>query len=66
MTDEPRNPRDAEIRDEHIAELRAALQRVVPLLSFSAGREAATDPTQADLLSAAADDLTDILNRTAP
>ncbi|MFJ4637555.1 hypothetical protein ACIP69_18265 [Streptomyces hygroscopicus] len=58
--------RPAENRDQHIADLRAALQRVIPLLSFSAGREAVTDPKHSALLSAAADNLTDILSRTAP
>ncbi|MFJ7131019.1 hypothetical protein [Streptomyces sp. NPDC098101] len=56
----------ADIRDQQIADLRAALQRAVPLLAFAAGREADTDPRQSELLSAAADDLTDILDRTAP
>ncbi len=55
-----------DIRDQHIADLRAALQRVIPLFSFSAGREAVTNPTHSRLLSASADDLTDILNRTTP
>ncbi|MFC7924793.1 hypothetical protein [Streptomyces cinereoruber] len=56
----------ADIRDQQIADLRAALLRAVPLLAFAAGREADTDPRQSALLSAAADDLTDILDRTAP
>lgn len=41
-------------------------QRTIPLLGFSAGREAATDPKYATLLLAAADDLTGTLDRTAP
>ncbi|WP_030221628.1 hypothetical protein [Streptomyces bikiniensis] len=56
----------ADIRDQQIADPRAALQRAVPLLAFAAGREADTDPRQLALLSAAADDLTDILDRTTP
>lgn len=56
----------ADIRDQHIADLRAALQRAIPWLSFAAGREAATDPRQAELLLAAADDRIGILDRTAP
>ncbi|MEU7088120.1 hypothetical protein [Streptomyces achromogenes] len=55
-----------DIRGQHIADLRAALQRVIPLLGFAAGREAATEPRQAGLLLAAADDMTQILNRPAP
>ncbi|MEV5887361.1 hypothetical protein AB0L74_32740 [Streptomyces sp. NPDC052020] len=31
-------------RDQHIADLRAGLQRAIPLLGFAAGREAATVP----------------------
>lgn len=56
----------ADIRDQHIADLRAALQRTIPWLAFAAGREAATDPRQAELLLAAADDLTGVLSRTTP
>ena len=43
--------RTAEIRDQHIADLRAALERAAPLLAFAAGREAVGgDPKQAELL----------------
>ncbi|MFI0191756.1 hypothetical protein ACH4PW_29940 [Streptomyces sp. NPDC017082] len=53
-------------RDQHIADLRAAIQRAIPLLGFAAGREADSDPRQAGLLLAAADGMTQLLNRTAP
>ncbi|OXM60128.1 hypothetical protein [Amycolatopsis sp. KNN50.9b] len=56
----------ADTRDQQIAGLRAAIRRAIPLLSFAAGREAAKDPRQAGLLLAAADDMTELLNRTAP
>lgn len=66
-------PDRAELRDQstadllqHIADLRAAIERVIPLLGYSAGREAATDPGHSGRLIAAADDMTDILIRTAP
>ncbi|MEW2298134.1 hypothetical protein ABZ719_36520 [Streptomyces sp. NPDC006743] len=53
--------------EKHIADLRAALQRVLPLLSFYAGREAAdSNPEQTALLLRAADDVTAVLARTAP
>ncbi|MFF5393125.1 hypothetical protein ACFY5H_33215 [Streptomyces sp. NPDC013012] len=55
----------ADIRDQQVADRRAALQRAVPLLAFAAGREADTDPRRLELLSAAADDLTYMLDRTA-
>lgn len=53
-------------RDQHITVLRAAIQCAIRLLSCAVGREAATDPRQAEMLLAAADDMTGILNRTAP
>jgi hypothetical protein len=53
-------------RSEHITGLRAALQRAIPLLSYCAGREAATDPTQAAVLVEAISDMTDVLARTEP
>ncbi|WP_055526000.1 hypothetical protein [Streptomyces graminilatus] len=56
----------ADPRDQHIADLRAALQQAVRHLHFCAGREAATDPEQSAELSAAADGMTDVLARTAP
>ncbi|MFE2728940.1 hypothetical protein [Kitasatospora sp. NPDC059327] len=55
-----------DVRDQHIADVRAALQRAIPFLGFSAGREAATDPNYSGRLFAAADDLTNTLDRTAP
>ncbi|GAA2733558.1 hypothetical protein [Streptomyces nogalater] len=59
-------PAPIDTRDQHITDLRAALQRAISLLGFAAGREVATDPRQAGLLLAAADDMTQLLNRTAP
>uniref|UniRef100_UPI003F491F19 hypothetical protein n=1 Tax=Streptomyces achromogenes TaxID=67255 RepID=UPI003F491F19 len=53
-------------RVQHIADLRAPIERAIPLLSSAAGRDAATDPRQAGLLLAASDDMTELLNRTAP
>ncbi|MEU6927356.1 hypothetical protein [Streptomyces sp. NPDC046631] len=53
-------------RDQHIADLRAAVQHAVRLLYFSAGCEEATDPKQSARLIAAADGMKDILARTAP
>ncbi|WP_381568577.1 hypothetical protein [Streptomyces eurythermus] len=55
----------ADTRDQQLADLRAAIQRAIPLLSFAAGREATTAPRQAGLLLAAADDMMQILNRTS-
>ncbi|GHJ24433.1 hypothetical protein [Streptomyces albus] len=55
-----------EIRDQHIADLRAALQRAVALICYSAGREAPTDPEQSEELLRAADGMREILARTAP
>ncbi|MYW04783.1 hypothetical protein [Streptomyces sp. SID3343] len=55
----------AESRD-HLCDLRSALEHAVRLLSYSAGREAATDPTQSARLLAAVDDMKDVLARTAP
>ncbi|GGS09976.1 MULTISPECIES: hypothetical protein [Streptomyces] len=52
--------------DQHIIDLRAAIQRAMPLLSFAAGRERATPRQAGLLLAAAADDMTELLNRTAP
>lgn len=53
-------------RDQHIADLRAALQHAVHLIAFSAGREAATDPTHSGRLVAATEAMEEVLNRTAP
>ncbi|CQR59338.1 hypothetical protein [Streptomyces leeuwenhoekii] len=53
-------------RDQHIADLRAALQRAIPLLGFAAGRKAAPDPRQAETLLAAADHMTQILTAPPP
>lgn len=53
-------------RDQHVSDLREALEHAVRLLHFSAGREAVSDPVQSARLSAAADGMTDLLNRTAP
>jgi len=60
-----RNQSNADLL-QHIADLRDALQHAVRLLAFSAGREADTDPKHATLLMRTADDMTDILIRTAP
>ncbi|MGW9452957.1 hypothetical protein [Streptomyces sp. NPDC055632] len=46
----------ADIRDQQSADLRAALQRAVPLLVFAAGREADTDLRQSALPFTTADD----------
>ncbi|MFJ6214991.1 hypothetical protein ACIQGZ_16895 [Streptomyces sp. NPDC092296] len=59
-------PYRADERDQHITDLRAALQHAVRLLHFSAGREAVTDPEASARLIAAADDLAAVLARTAP
>ncbi|KDN84362.1 hypothetical protein [Kitasatospora cheerisanensis] len=56
----------ADPRDQHIAQLRAALERAVPELAFAAGQLAADDEAQAERLLAAADHLTATLERTAP
>ncbi|MET9950196.1 hypothetical protein ABZ135_01425 [Streptomyces sp. NPDC006339] len=55
-----------DLRDQHIAELRSALQRAIPLMSFTAGLEAAVNPKHADLMMAAAKDFEGILARTNP
>lgn len=55
-----------EIRDQHIADLRAALTRAVPHLAFHARQVAADDPEYAERLMAATDTMQDVLNRTAP
>jgi hypothetical protein len=51
---------------QHIADLRGALERAVREISFCAGREAADDPEQSARLMAAAGEMTEVLNRTAP
>ncbi|WP_424863389.1 hypothetical protein [Streptomyces sp. MMS24-I29] len=50
---------------DRIAALRAALQLVVPVLAYCAGREAADDPKQAAVVLAAADEAAQALARTA-
>ena len=49
---------------KEIAELRAALQRAIPLLSYAAGREAADNPEHAAQVVAATEDMTALLIRT--
>jgi hypothetical protein len=68
MTSTPTPEHDASVdhRDQHIADLRAALQHAVRLIAFSAGREADTDHKQSASLLAAADGMQDVLDRTAP
>ncbi|MBB5938607.1 hypothetical protein [Streptomyces zagrosensis] len=56
----------AEICDQHIADLRGALAQAVRLLSFSAGQVAPGDPVVAERLMPTADEMTQVLNRTAP
>jgi hypothetical protein len=60
--DDGRDPSDA----DRAAELRSALQRVLPVLAYCAGREAADDSQQAAVVLAAADAVTGALARTAP
>ncbi|MET9662739.1 hypothetical protein [Streptomyces sp. NPDC006510] len=60
--DDGQDPSDA----DRAAELRAALQRVLPVFAYCAGREAADDPQQAAVVLAAADAVTSALARTAP
>lgn len=50
---------------KEIIELRAALQRAIPLLSYAAGREAADNPEHAAQVLAAVEDMTALLLRTA-
>ncbi|WP_461009392.1 hypothetical protein [Streptomyces capparidis] len=52
--------------DQHIADLRAPLQRAIPLLGHSANLEATTDPGHSELLLTTADHLTNLPARTAP
>lgn len=49
---------------KEIAELRNALQRAIPLLSYAAGREAADNPEHAAQVVAATEDMTALLIRT--
>lgn len=49
-----------------IADLRAALQSAVTLIRTTSGRFVVTDPERSDLLDAAADDMVEVLARTAP
>ncbi|MFC9863350.1 MULTISPECIES: hypothetical protein [unclassified Streptomyces] len=51
---------------QHIEELPGALGHAVRLLSHSAGREAADDPSHSERLMTTAVHLTDLLARTAP
>ncbi|MGW1468451.1 hypothetical protein ACWCPT_29415 [Streptomyces sp. NPDC002308] len=50
---------------KQVAELRAAVQRAIPLLSYAAGKEAADNPDHAAQLMAATEDMTALLIRTA-
>lgn len=53
--------------DQHIADLRKALEEAVRWIYFCAGgREAAHDPEQSAALIAAAAGMQDVLARTAP
>ncbi|MFJ2882490.1 MULTISPECIES: hypothetical protein [unclassified Streptomyces] len=55
-----------ETRDQHIAALRAVLQRTIPHLAFCAGLEASTHPGQSEMLLAVANDAQAVLDRTTP
>ncbi|MEV5203238.1 hypothetical protein [Streptomyces sp. NPDC053720] len=56
---------DHELSDaDRIVVLRAALQKVAPVLDFYAGWMVADDPKQTALLLATADDVRDVLART--
>ncbi|MFI1889848.1 hypothetical protein [Streptomyces jumonjinensis] len=56
----------ADLRDQHIAVLRAALERAAAWLSFSAGIVAAKHPDYAERQMAGADGMKELLLRTAP
>ncbi|MET9550572.1 hypothetical protein ABZY36_35505 [Streptomyces sp. NPDC006627] len=53
-------------RDQHIADLRASIQRAIPHLSYAAGHIADDNPEYAARLLATADEMTELLNRTTP
>ncbi|MFF0295538.1 hypothetical protein ACFYST_06005 [Kitasatospora sp. NPDC004614] len=57
---------DIDPRDAYIADLQAAIQRTIPVIAFAAGRVVADDPGHAGRLLAAADDLRNTVDRTAP
>ncbi|MFF7459614.1 hypothetical protein [Kitasatospora sp. NPDC008115] len=59
-------PTSADVRDQHIADLRAALQRAIPMLAYSAGREAADNPGYSAQLLEVTEVLNSTLDRTAP
>ncbi|WP_030888187.1 hypothetical protein [Streptomyces sp. NRRL S-1868] len=54
-----------ETREQHLAALRDVLTRALPLLSFAAGQLAAAHPESAEQLMSTADDVADLLARTA-
>lgn len=56
----------ADVRDQHVTDLRAALTRAVQEISFAAGREAADDPGYAERLMTIAESWEKTLARTAP
>ncbi|PJN31294.1 hypothetical protein CG717_16125 [Streptomyces sp. CB02613] len=53
-------------RDQHIADLRAALDRARRYLAFAAGLEAAPAPEHSQTLMSEAAHLEQVLARTAP
>ncbi|RGD55398.1 hypothetical protein DR950_41790 [Kitasatospora xanthocidica] len=55
----------ADVRDQHITDLRAALTRAVQELSFAAGREVADDPGYSDRLMTIVGSWEETLARTA-
>jgi hypothetical protein len=56
----------ADVRDQHIADLRASLEHATRLLAYCAGLHAATDPKHSEDVMAAVDGMKDILTRTGP
>lgn len=59
-------PTTPDPRDQHIADLRAALDRARQVLAFAAGHAAAADPDHSRTLMAEAAHLEQVLTRTAP
>lgn len=55
-----------ETRDQHITDLRAALERAAALLSYEAGQIAAANPNRAEKLMGAVKDMSAVLHRTNP
>lgn len=55
-----------DIRDQHVADLRAALRRASRLLAYSAGGEAWEDPAHSAQVMAEVERIEGLLNRTTP